>query len=79
MSTLEPVSFRIEAENRERLRKLAEETRRDQSEIAREALNHYLDVQEWQLKGIHKAIASIDKGQTADDEAIKAAFTRFKV
>ena len=78
MSILEPVSFRIEAENRERLRKLAEETQRDQSEIAREALAHYLDVQEWQLNGIRQAIASIDEGQFADDEAVKAAFRRFK-
>lgn len=78
MSTLKPVSFRIEAENRERLRKLAEATKRDQSDIAREALAHYLDVQESQLEGIRKAMASVDSGMFADDADIRAAFDRFK-
>ena len=77
MATLEPVNFRIEPQNKERLRKLAKGTGRDQSELAREALNQYLDVQEWQIEGIRRALESVENGDFADDADIDAAFKRF--
>lgn len=45
-----------------RLEKLAESTGRSRSFLAAEALNAYLDVNEWQIAGIRKAMASLDLG-----------------
>ena len=77
MQKLEAINFRIEAENKARLRQLAENTGRDQSELAREAFQQYLDVQEWQINGIREALAAADRGEFADDAEIEAIFDKY--
>jgi len=77
MQKLEAINFRIEAENKVRLRQLAESTGRDQSELAREAFQQYLDIQEWQISGIHEALAAADRGEFADDADIEAIFDKY--
>jgi len=77
MQKLEAINFRIEAENKVRLRQLAESTGRDQSELAREAFQQYLDVQEWQSNGINEALAAADRGEFADDAEIEAIFDKY--
>jgi predicted transcriptional regulator len=77
MQKLEAINFRIEAENKIRLRQLAESTGRDQSELAREAFQQYLDIQEWQINGIHEALAAADRGEFADDADIEAIFDKY--
>ncbi len=77
MQKLEAINFRIEAENKVRLRQLAESTGRDQSELAREAFQQYLDVQEWQINGINEALAAADRGEFADDAEIEAIFDKY--
>ncbi|MGE0669224.1 MAG: CopG family ribbon-helix-helix protein [Sphingomonadales bacterium] len=77
MQKLEAINFRIEAENKTRLRRLAEDTGRDQSEMAREAFQQYLDVQEWQINGIKEALAAADRGEFADDAEIEAIFDKY--
>ena len=77
MQKLEAIHFRIEAENKIRLRQLAESTGRDQSELAREAFQQYLDIQEWQINGIHEALAAADRSEFADDADIEAIFDKY--
>ena len=77
MQKLQAISFRIEAENKVRLRQLAESTGRDQSELAREAFQQYLDVQEWQINGIREALAAADRGEFAVDADIEAVFHKY--
>lgn len=77
MQKLQAISFRIEAKNKVRLRQLAESTGRDQSELAREAFQQYLDVQEWQINGIREALAAADRGEFADDADIEAVFHKY--
>jgi predicted transcriptional regulator len=55
-------TIRVGRTVKQRLEKLAESTGRSRSFLAAEALNAYLDVNEWQIAGIEKAIASLDRG-----------------
>ena len=77
MSRFESISFRIEAENKARLKRLAERSGRDSSELAREALDQFLSIQEWQIAGIERALAEADAGDFASQAEVEAAFRKF--
>jgi predicted transcriptional regulator len=53
-------SVRIDSVTKKRLEKLAKSTGRSRSFLAAEAINEYLDLNEWQVAGIQKAVASLD-------------------
>jgi predicted transcriptional regulator len=53
-------TVRVDAAAKKRLERLARSTGRSRSFLAAEAINEYLDVNEWQVAGIRKAIASLD-------------------
>jgi predicted transcriptional regulator len=57
------VSVRIDSASKKRLEKLAKSTGRSRSFLAAEAINEYLDLNEWQVAGIQKAISSLDGGE----------------
>lgn len=57
------VTVRVESQVKKRLEKLAKSTGRTRSYLAGEALKDYLDVNEWQVAGIKKAIESIERGE----------------
>lgn len=65
-------TVRVEPEIKKRLEKLAKSTGRSRSFLAAEALNEYLDVNEWQVAGIKQAIASLDRGEGVPHEDVKA-------
>jgi RHH-type transcriptional regulator, rel operon repressor / antitoxin RelB len=46
-----------------RLQKLAKSTGRSRAFLAAEAIHEYLDVNEWQVEGIKRAMASLDRGK----------------
>ena len=52
------VSVRIDPVIKKRLEKLAKRTGRSRSFLAAEAINEYLELNEWQVAGIQKAITS---------------------
>jgi predicted transcriptional regulator len=56
-------TVRVDAAVKRRLEKLAKSTGRTRSFLAAEALSVYLDVNEWQVAGIKKAMASLDRGE----------------
>ena len=56
-------TVRVEPNVKKRLEKLARSTGRSRSFLAAEALNDYLDVNEWQVAGVKRAIASLDRGE----------------
>jgi len=58
---------------KQRLDKLAESTGRSRSFLAAEALKAYLDANEWQIVGINKAIASLDRGNGIAHDDVKRA------
>ena len=65
------VSVRIDAAIKKRLEKLAKSTGRSRSFLAAEAINEYLDLNEWQVSGIQTAVASLDRGKGVPHKRVK--------
>jgi RHH-type transcriptional regulator, rel operon repressor / antitoxin RelB len=64
-------TVRVDAAAKKRLERLAKNTGRSRSFLAAEAINEYLDVNEWQVAGIKQAIASLDRGEGVPHEEVK--------
>lgn len=64
-------TVRVDAAAKKRLERLAKSTGRSRSFLAAEAINDYLDVNEWQVAGIKQAIASLDRGEGVSHEWVK--------
>ena len=64
-------TVRVEPEVKKRLEKLAKSTGRSRSFLASEALNEYLDVNEWQVAGIKQAMAAVDRGEGISHKEVK--------
>ena len=56
-------SVRVGHSTKSRLEKLAKSTGRSRAFLASEAITAYLDTNEWQVAGITKALASLDRGK----------------
>jgi predicted transcriptional regulator len=54
------LTVRVKPDTRSRLDNLACVTRRSKSFVIEEALEQYLDVNEWQIRGIQEALAEAD-------------------
>jgi RHH-type rel operon transcriptional repressor/antitoxin RelB len=65
-------TLRVETDVKKRLEKLAKSTGRSRSFLAAEALSEYLDVNEWQVAGVSKAMGSLDRGEGVPNEKVKA-------
>ena len=64
-------TVRVEPEVKKRLEKLAKSTGRTRSFLAAEALNEYLDVNEWQVAGVKRATVSLDRGEGVPHKEVK--------
>ena len=64
-------TVRVDKAAKKRLEKLAKNTGRSRSFLAAEAINDYLDVNEWQVAGIKRAIASLDQGKGVPHARVK--------
>jgi len=62
---------RVELDVKKRLEKLAKSTGRSRSFLAAEALNEYLDLNEWQVAGVKRAVASLDRGEGVPHREVK--------
>ena len=65
-------TVRVETAVKKRLENLAKSTGRSRSFLAAEALNEYLDVNEWQVAGVRKAMVSLDRGEGVPHEQVSA-------
>lgn len=61
MLKVESVTVRVKLATKTRLEALARATKRSKSYVIEEALEQYLDVNEWQIDGIVQAIAETDR------------------
>jgi RHH-type rel operon transcriptional repressor/antitoxin RelB len=59
----ETFSVRLDPSAKKRLQKLAKSTGRSRAFLAAEAISAYLDTNEWQISGITRALASLDRGK----------------
>ena len=64
-------TVRVDSKVKKRLEKLAGSTGRSRSYLAAEAITEYLDVNEWQVAGIKRAIASLDRGESIPHQQVK--------
>jgi len=64
-------TVRVGPEVKKRLEKLAKSTGRSRSFLAAEALNEYLDVNEWQVAGVKQAISSLDRGEGVSHDEVR--------
>jgi RHH-type transcriptional regulator, rel operon repressor / antitoxin RelB len=64
-------TVRVETQVKKRLEKLAKSTGRTRSFLTAEALNEYLDVNEWQVAGVKRAIASLDRGEGISHKEVR--------
>ena len=62
------LTVRVKPDTRDRLDNLARITRRSKSFVIEEALEQYLEVNEWQIKGINEALSEADSPGAVFDE-----------
>jgi RHH-type transcriptional regulator, rel operon repressor / antitoxin RelB len=55
------LTVRVKPDTRNRLDTLVRVTRRSKSYVIEEALEQYLDVNEWQIKGVQDALTEADR------------------
>ena len=65
------LTVRVDTGVKKRLERLARSTGRTRSFLAAEAINEYLDINEWQVTGIKRAIASLDRGKGIAHDQVK--------
>ena len=63
-------TVRVNSAVKKRLEKLAKSTGRSRSFLAAEAIGEFVDANEWQIAGIKRAIASMDRGEGIPHEQI---------
>ena len=64
-------TVRVDTGVKKRLERLAKSTGRSRSFLAAEAIGEYLDTNEWQVSGIKRAIASLDRGEGISHESVR--------
>jgi RHH-type transcriptional regulator, rel operon repressor / antitoxin RelB len=64
-------TVRVDADAEERLERLAKSTGRSRSFLAADAINQYLEVNEWQVAGVKQAIASLGRSGGVAHEQVK--------
>lgn len=71
-SATTPVTFRTEGTKRKRLDAIAEVKGRNRNWVINEALDNYLELQEWHAEHIRKGRAASDAGPTYSTEEVRA-------
>ncbi len=65
------LTLRVDTSVNERLERLAKSTGRSRAVLAAEAINEYLDLNESQVSGIKRAIASLDRGEAIPHDEVR--------
>jgi len=66
----ETLSIRLNASTKNRLDALAKRSRRSKSFLAAEAIEAYVEAEEWQLGEVQAAIEDLDSGQVVSHEKV---------
>jgi predicted transcriptional regulator len=72
------ISFRLESDKVSALDTLANSLDRDRSYLLGEAVQAYLDTQQWQLEQIRAGIAEADAGRVVNHRRVKAMASRWR-
>jgi RHH-type transcriptional regulator, rel operon repressor / antitoxin RelB len=71
MSDTTLISVRVPKETAEKLAALAEATDRSKSYLAAQAIEEYLETQEWQIRAIEEGIKDVEEGRVVSHERVK--------
>lgn len=72
MSTSATMTIRVDTETERRLKKLAKATSRTRSFLAAEAIRACVDINEWQVEEIERAVREAEKGQFTEHGKVAA-------
>jgi predicted transcriptional regulator len=72
------ISFRLESDKVSALDALAESLDRDRTYLLNEAVQTYLDLQQWQLDEIRAGLADADAGRVVDHRKIRALAAQWR-
>lgn len=72
------VSFRTDQKKVKQLDAMAKRQRRDRTQLIDEALENFIELQQWQMKEIEAGIRAADAGQFASDKEVRAEFARWR-
>jgi predicted transcriptional regulator len=70
------ISFRLEADKVAALDRLAKAQTRDRTFLLSQAVDAYLEVQQWQIEHIEESLRQADAGMGTDHETVKAKWRR---
>ena len=65
------LSIRLPSEIKEGLDKLASSTNRSKSNLAAEAISHFVDINSWQVDGIKESLKAADRGEFVEHGAVE--------
>ena len=71
------LTVELPVEVKERLDALAETTSSSTSRLATDAIQLFVDLQDWQVKEIQEGIREADAGEFASDEEVAAVFAKW--
>jgi predicted transcriptional regulator len=72
------ISFRLASDKVSALDELANSLDRDRTYLLAEAVQAYLDTQQWQLEQIRAGIAEADAGKVIDHRRVKSIASRWR-
>lgn len=72
------VTVRLESELKQRLESLSKATQRSKSFLAAAAIRDFVDLNEWQVQEIGKAIGEADRDEFANDERVRKVFGKWE-
>lgn len=72
MSDSTTLTLRIDSAVKERLEGLAKATKRSKSSLAAEGIEAFVELEERQIEGIRRAMASLDRGEGVPHEDVEA-------
>jgi predicted transcriptional regulator len=70
------ISFRLEADKVAALDRLAKAQTRDRTFLLSQAVDAYLEVQQWQIEHIQEGLRQADAGMGTDHQAVRAKWRR---
>lgn len=73
------LTVRIPSEVKDRLEALSKATDRTQAYLASQAIQEFIETQEWQIKAIEEGIEAAERGEFASDDQVKQAFSKWGV
>jgi predicted transcriptional regulator len=73
------MTIRLDEDVKARLDKLADSTHRSRSFLAAEAIQSFVEINEWQIGEIRTALDEADAGKFASDKEVTALARKWKV